>query len=134
MLVASVIFSPALAGWTWQIDLGSRAYWIGLALLVVVLIVALVRVYREWQEIHDVEEPDSPEDILESFRVAHAMGELNDEEMRRVEQRFSSGALPPEAAAKAGEPPSRQAARPAENRPEIPPAAPESPAGGSPRE
>jgi hypothetical protein len=79
-----------MRGWTLQIDYGTPAYWIGLGLLVAVLLVALIKGYREWQEIHDVEEPDSPDDLLRSFREAHAMGELDDDEFQRVERRLSS--------------------------------------------
>lgn len=80
----------AMHGWNWAIKYGTPAYWLGLALLSVVLLFALLRAYREWQEIHDVEEPDSPDDLLRSFRAAHALGELDDDEMQRVERRLSS--------------------------------------------
>jgi uncharacterized membrane protein len=95
MLRAYSLLPHGLRSWLWRTNLGSRAYWIGLALLVVVLSLALYKAYREWQEIHDVEEPDTPDDLLRSFREAHAMGELDDEEMRRVEQRLSAGPAPP---------------------------------------
>ncbi len=90
MVLPSSLFLAGMRGWTLQIDYGTPAYWIGLGLLAVVLVLALIKGYREWQEIHDVEEPDSPEDLLRSFREAHAVGELNDEEFQRVQRRLSS--------------------------------------------
>src|SRR5215469_4445034 len=57
-------------------------YYVGLAVLVVLLVVSLVTAYRVWVEIHDVEEPDSPADLLQSFELAHAAGDLDDEEFR----------------------------------------------------
>jgi hypothetical protein len=89
MLLPLDLLLVAMRGWTLQNTVGSRGYWIGLGLLVVVLLFGLYKGYREWQEIHDVEEPDSPEDLLRSFREAHALGELDDDEMRRVEERLS---------------------------------------------
>jgi hypothetical protein len=89
MLLPLDLLLVAMRGWTLQNTVGSRGYWIGVGLLVVVLLVGLYKGYREWQEIHDVEEPDSPEDLLRSFREAHALGELDDDEMRRVEERLS---------------------------------------------
>lgn len=92
MMVAYGLWITAMRSWNWEIKIGTPAYWLGVALLVVVLLFALVLGYREWQEIHDDEEPDSPDDLLQSFREAHALGELDDEEMRRVERRLASPA------------------------------------------
>jgi hypothetical protein len=89
MLFLYALPPRAMRGWNWAINYGTPAYWLGLALLSVVLLFALLRAYREWQDIHDVEEPDSPDDLLSSFRAAHALGELDDDEMQRVEQRLS---------------------------------------------
>ena len=65
---------------------GDRAmgYYIGLAILVVLMLFAFVKAYRTWEEIHEVEDPDRPEDLLETFEEAHAAGELDDEEFERV--------------------------------------------------
>jgi uncharacterized membrane protein len=103
MLLPYGLPSAAITRWIWQIQYGTPAYWIFLGLLVVVLLFALHRVYREWQEIHDVEEPDSPEDLLRSFREAHALGELNDDEMNRVERRLSQSPIPTERSMKPNE-------------------------------
>lgn len=66
-------------------------YYVGLALLVIILFVALIAAYRVWEEINDVEEPDSPVDLLESFKQAHAEGELDDQELDRVRRLLSQG-------------------------------------------
>jgi uncharacterized membrane protein len=68
----------------------ARQYYVGLAILTVLLVVALVKAYRMWEEIHDVEEPDSPIDLLETFEEAHAAGELDDEEFERVRRRLAA--------------------------------------------
>jgi len=94
VLRLSSLYPSATHSWNWQITYGTRAYWIGLGLLVVVMFFALLKAYREWQDIHDVEEPDSPDDLLRSFREAHALGELDDEEMQRVERRLSASSGP----------------------------------------
>jgi uncharacterized membrane protein len=70
-------------------DIGP-SYYVGLAILVVLVVVALVKAFQMWEEIHDVEEPDSPTDLLESFEEAHAAGELDDEEFERVRRRLAS--------------------------------------------
>jgi len=74
------------------LKISPQYYYVGLAILIVVLLLALAKAFREWQEIHDVEEPDSPADLLESFKEAHAAGELDDEEFERVRQRLSGKA------------------------------------------
>ena len=66
-------------------------YYVGLAVLVVLLVVSLVTAYRVWVEIHDVEEPDSPADLLESFEQARAAGILDEEEFRRVRWQLTGG-------------------------------------------
>jgi hypothetical protein len=66
----------------------SPPYYLGLAILVVLMVVALVKAYQMWEEIHDVPEPDSPTDLLASFEEAHAAGELDDLELERVKQRL----------------------------------------------
>jgi hypothetical protein len=80
----------------WQVV----SYYVGLAMLVVLLVVALVTAYRVWVEIHDVEEPDSPAELLESFEQAHAAGILDDAEFARVRGQLdgdSTGEGPPRA-------------------------------------
>jgi uncharacterized membrane protein len=89
MMIPTSLFPVGTRSWAMEIKYGTPAYWIGLGMLVVVLLVALLKGYREWQEIHDVEEPDSPDDLLRSFREAHARGELDDDEFQRVERRLS---------------------------------------------
>ena len=59
-------------------------YYVGLAVVVVILLGTLIAFYRTWEEIHEDEEPDSPQDLLESFRKAHAAGEIDDRELERV--------------------------------------------------
>jgi hypothetical protein len=66
-----------------RIDTGVM-YYVGLALVVAILVGALIGFYRTWMEIHEEEEPDSPEELLESFREAHAAGEIDDRELERV--------------------------------------------------
>ncbi len=66
-------------------------YYVGLAVVVVILVWTLVVAYRHWEEMNDVEEPDSPADLLESFRQAHAEGELDDHELDRVRTILSNG-------------------------------------------
>jgi uncharacterized membrane protein len=65
------------------VDAGTR-YYIGLAVLVVIMIGVFIYAYRTWEEINDVEDPDSPADLLESFKQAHAEGELDEHELERV--------------------------------------------------
>jgi uncharacterized membrane protein len=64
-------------------------YYVGLAILLVLVLIASVQAYRMWEEIHDVEEPDSPAELLEAFEEAHASGELDDEEFARVRSRLA---------------------------------------------
>jgi hypothetical protein len=70
-------------------DTGTTAYYIGLAVLVVIMIGVLIAAYRAWEEIHDVEDPDSPADLLESFEQAHAEGDLDEQELARVRRLLS---------------------------------------------
>jgi uncharacterized membrane protein len=74
------------------VDVSARYYYLGLAILAVLMLVAAVKAYRTWEEIHDVEEPDSPQDLLEMFEDAHAEGELDDEEFERVRRRLAASA------------------------------------------
>jgi hypothetical protein len=85
-----------MQSWTWQVEYGSSAYWLGVGLLAVAVLVLLIWGYREWQELREDEEPDSPDDLLDAFRIAHARGELDDEEFRRVQQRLSTPPASPE--------------------------------------
>jgi hypothetical protein len=72
-----------------QIEYGSTAYWLGVGALVVLLVLAFVKARQVWWEIHDVEEPDSPDDRLVAFQIAHAAGELDDEEFERVQKQLT---------------------------------------------
>jgi hypothetical protein len=66
-----------------RVDVGSL-YYVGLAVVVLILIIALISFFRTWTEIHEDDEPDSPEDLLESFRAAHAAGQIDDRELERL--------------------------------------------------
>jgi uncharacterized membrane protein len=84
----------ALAGPLRSLKISPQYYYVGLALLVVLLVVALVKVYRVWEEVKDVEEPDSPADLLRAFEEARAAGELDDEEMERVRRQLARSEAP----------------------------------------
>lgn len=71
-------------------NVSTTHYFIGLAILVVLMLVALSQAYRMWEDIHDVEEPDSPADLLASFEEAHAAGELDDDELERVRRHLAA--------------------------------------------
>jgi uncharacterized membrane protein len=92
----------ALTGPLRSLKISPQYYYVGLALLIVMIVIALVKAYRVWEEIRDVEEPDSPADLLQSFEEARAAGELNEEEMERVRQQLARSAMP---AAKKSSPP-----------------------------
>ncbi len=66
-----------------RVDTGPL-YYAGLTVIVAIVIGALIAAYRTWEEIHDIEEPDSPADLLQTFRQAHAEGEIDDQELERV--------------------------------------------------
>ena len=66
-----------------RVDTGA-IYYLGLAVVVVILVGTLIGFCRTWMEIHEEEEPDSPQDLLESFREAHAAGQIDDRELERV--------------------------------------------------
>lgn len=68
-------------------------YYVGLAVVVVVVTFALVAFYRTWTEVREDEEPDTPEDILESFIEAHSAGEIDDQELERVRTLLTPGNL-----------------------------------------
>jgi hypothetical protein len=89
-------------------------YYLGLAILLILLTVAVVKSYGMWEEIHDVEEPDSPTDLLEAFEEAHAAGELDDAELERVRRRLAGTPppLPPNSPAPTPEPGTNQSERP----------------------
>ncbi len=70
---------------TAAVSLG-MSYYIGLAFLTILVIVLLVYVYRVWAEIHEDIESDTPGDLLDTFEDAHAAGELDEEELRRVRE------------------------------------------------
>jgi hypothetical protein len=113
-------FSSSLSligsGRLWAAAAFGPSYYVGLALLVVVLVAALISVYRVWGEIHEDEEPDSPADLLKSFEQAHAAGVLDKEELDRVRRRLQA------ASTGAGEVPSLTHGPPTEgDRSESPP-------------
>jgi uncharacterized membrane protein len=84
----------AMTGPLRSLNISPQYYYVGLALLIVMIVIALVKAYRVWEEIRDVEEPDSPADLLQSFEEARAAGELDDEEMERVRQQLARSAMP----------------------------------------
>jgi hypothetical protein len=86
-----------------RVDTG-LLYYVGLAVIVVIVIGTLIAAYRTWEEIHDVEEPDSPGDLLETFQQAHAQGEIDDQELDRV-RRLLTDAAGEATAESAGSPP-----------------------------
>jgi uncharacterized membrane protein len=86
-----IIAAQAVGG----VAVSARYYYVGLAILVVLLVFALIKAYRTWEEIHEDLEPDSPHDLLESFEEAHAAGELNDEELERLRQRLGAAKYSP---------------------------------------
>ncbi len=72
------------------LNVSGQYYYVGLAILGVLMLVALIKAYQMWEEIHEVEEPDSPTDLLKSFEDARTAGELDDEEFERVRQRLAA--------------------------------------------
>lgn len=62
---------------------------IGAVILIIALIVAVVVGWRNWQEAHEEEATDSPEDLLASFEEAHAAGDIDDDEMRRLRSKLT---------------------------------------------
>jgi hypothetical protein len=84
--------TPASLSRLWaaaRVDTG-LLYYVGLAVIVAIVLGVLIAAYRTWEEIHDVEEPDSPADLLETFRQAHAEGEIDDHELDRVRRLLTS--------------------------------------------
>ena len=81
-------------------------YYVGLAVVVAIMIGTLVAFLRTWMEIHEDEEPATQEDLLESFREAHAAGEIDARELARVREVLSVGG-PGEAGASADRGPAR---------------------------
>lgn len=55
-----------------------------LVLLSVALLVGLIMVRRVWEETHEDVEPVSEHELLDEFEKAHAAGELDEVELRRV--------------------------------------------------
>jgi hypothetical protein len=74
-----------------KVDAG-LVYYIGLAVVIVILVGTIIAFYRTWVEIHEDEEPDSPADLLESFQQAHAEGQIDAQELERVRRLLSVGA------------------------------------------
>jgi hypothetical protein len=75
-----------------RVGVSPSYYYVGLGVLVVLMLVAGIKAYRMWEELHDVAEPDLPADLLETFKEAHAAGELDDQEFERVRQRLAGPA------------------------------------------
>jgi hypothetical protein len=73
-----------------RVDVGWY-YYVGLAVVVLILIITLISFARTWMEIHEDEEPDAPEDLLDSFREAHAAGQIDDRELDRLTTLLSAG-------------------------------------------
>jgi len=63
-------------------------------ILGVALIVAVVVGWRSWQEAHEEEAADSPEDLLASFEEAHAAGEIDDDEIKRLRAKLTGTSAP----------------------------------------
>ncbi len=72
-----------------------RTYYIGLAILAVLLAVAIVKARGVWAEIHEEIEPSDPDELLRSFEQAHANGVIDDEEFARVKSKLAAGPPPP---------------------------------------
>ncbi len=68
-----------------------RAYYIGLAILAVLLVVAIVKARGVWDEIHEEIEPVDPDELLRSFEQAHADGAIDDAEFARVKSKLATG-------------------------------------------
>lgn len=73
-----------------RVDAGA-IYYVGLAVIVLILVGTLIAFYRTWVEIHEDEEPNSPQDLMESFREAHAAGQIDDGELERVRRLLLTG-------------------------------------------
>lgn len=86
-----------------RVDSGT-VYYVGLAVVLAIVIGTMIAFYRTWAEIHEDIEPDSPQDLLESFREAHAAGEIDDRELERVSQLLASGEAGAGAAGSPGPP------------------------------
>ncbi len=84
----------AMVGPLRSLNISRQYYYVGLALLIVMIVIAAVKAYRVWEEVHDVEEPDSPADLLEAFEEARAAGEIDDAELERVRERLGYGQQP----------------------------------------
>ena len=97
-----------------RVDSGA-VYYVGLAVVVAIMIGSIIAFYRTWAEIHEDLEPDTPQDLLDSFREAHAAGEIDDRELERVRNLLSAGLA--DAAATASPRPTRGPNRQEESGP-----------------
>ena len=68
---------------------------LGTIVVIVALFVAVIVGWWNWREAHEEITPDAPEDLLASFEEAHAAGEIDDEEIKRLRAKLSSATLPP---------------------------------------
>lgn len=73
-----------------RVDTGVM-YYVGLAVVVAIMIGTIIAFYRTWDEMHEDLEPDSPRELLESFREAHAAGEIDDRELERMRTLLETG-------------------------------------------
>jgi hypothetical protein len=64
-------------------------WYIPLALFLVALLVGILKVRSLWEEIHEDEDPASERERLSELEEAHAAGELDEEELRRVRDLLS---------------------------------------------
>jgi len=67
---------------------------LGTIVVIVALFVAVIVGWWYWREAHEEITPDAPEDLLASFEEAHAAGEIDDEEIKRLRAKLSSPSFP----------------------------------------
>jgi hypothetical protein len=75
---------------------------LGAVLLGIMLVVAAVVGWWNWREAHEEEAVDTPEDLLASFEQAHAAGELDDDEIKRLRAKLIGDPPPSSAKARRG--------------------------------
>ncbi len=80
-----------------------RYYYLGAALLAVVVVFAILKARSVYEEIHEDIEPEHPQEILRTLEDAHHQGELDAEEFARVKSMLEGSARPPAGAEKDGD-------------------------------